>query len=100
MGDESVIGDETVIGGEDGAETPPPDGERELAERLRAALLAADPDLRADELAGDTADAVRERYAAARARRATVSAGAPGRLPPAPLNALGKIRAGLARLDD
>lgn len=101
MGDESVIGDERVIGGEeDGAETPPPDGERELAERLRGALLAADPDLRADELAGDTADAVREGYAAARARRATVSAGAPGRLPPAPLNALGKIRAGLARLDD
>lgn len=100
MGDESVIGDETVIGGDGGAEKPPPDGERELAERLRAALLAADPDLHADELAGDTADAVRERYAAARARRATVSAGAPGRLPPAPLNALGKIRAGLARLDD
>lgn len=99
MGDESVNGDEPVIGGDGGAEETPPAAGDDLAERLREALLAADPDLRADELAGETADAVREGYAAARARRATVSAGAPGRLPPAPLSALGKIRAGLARLD-
>ena len=107
MSDEPVIGGETneTDGGgetdeaEGRAQTADPDGE--LAERLREALLAADPDLRADELAGGAADEVRERYAAARAARTlAVSAGAPGRLSPAPLGALAKIRAGLARLDD
>lgn len=107
MSDEPVIGGETDGtgdgGGTDGTEgrSPAADPDGELAERLREALLAADPDLRADELAGGTADEVRERYAAARAARAvSVSAGAPGRLSPEPLGALAKIRAGLARLDD
>lgn len=104
MSDEPVIGGET----DETDETGEADGrslaaapEGELAERLREALLAADPDLRAEELAGATAGEVRERYAAARAARAVaVPAGAPGRLSPAPSDALAKIRAGLARLDD
>lgn len=104
MSDEPVIGGDTGetdgMDEADGRErTAVPEGE--LAERLREALLAADPDLRADELAGATAAEVRERYAAARAARAVaVPAGAPGRLSPALPGALAKIRAGLARLDD
>ena len=101
MSDEPVIGGETDESGEADGRSPAADPEGELAERLREALLAADPDLRAEELAGATAGEVRERYAAARAARAVaVPAGAPGRLSPAPSGALARIRAGLARLDD
>lgn len=105
MSDEPVIGGETgetdgTSGGEADGRARAADPEGALAERLRGALLAADPDLRADELAGATADEVRARYAAARAARAVaVPAGAPARLSPAPAGALAKIRAGLARLD-
>ncbi len=112
---------EPVIGGEGGepvetasevARGAPPTGaaaddsasasahtaERDLAERLRAALLAADGDIAPEELAGERAGEVHERYVAARARRKQVPVGAPGRLAQAPGSAFEKIREGLARL--
>ena len=116
MSEEPVIGadseqdsdpGEPVIGA-DAAEAPPVDAtESDLAEMLRETLLAAHDDLDADDLAGETVSAVRERYVAARARlqreaaearEAAVPAGAPGRLSPAPATAFEKIREGLTRL--
>ncbi len=94
--------DEPVIGG------PAPDApegdatEAELAELLRQTLLAAHDDLSPEDLAGETAEEVRERYVAARAQREAkgtpVPAGAPGRFAPAPESAFEKIREGLTRL--
>ncbi len=116
---------EPVIGGEsaqqndtDGRDEPaigatterPPGGdatEGELAELLRETLLAAHDDLTVDDLPGESAAEVRERYVAARARlereaaearAAQVPAGAPGRFAPAPGSAFEKIREGLTHL--
>ncbi len=117
------MSEEPVIGGEDtpnsGAEEQPkpvigaseedaPVGdasEAELAEVLRETLLAAHDDLTADDLPGESAAEVRERYVAARerldreAQEAKVPAGAPGRFAPAPASAFEKIREGLTRLN-
>ncbi len=111
MNEEPVIGDEdTREHGEDepvigGPAPDAPEGdatEADLAELLREALLAAHDDLSPEDLAGETAEDVRERYLAARAQREAkgtpVPAGAPGRFAPAPANAFEKIREGLARL--
>ncbi|MXY72726.1 MAG: hypothetical protein F4Y97_06755 [Dehalococcoidia bacterium] len=116
------MSEEPVIGGEDtpasGAEEQPkpvigadeeaPAGdasEAELAEVLRETLLAAHDDLTADDLPGESAAEVRERYVAARerlereAKGSPVPAGAPGRFAPAPTSAFEKIREGLTRLN-
>ena len=111
MNEEPVIGDEdTREHGEDepvigGPAPDAPEGdatEADLAELLRQTLLAAHDDLSPEDLAGETAEEVRERYLAARAQREAkgtpVPAGAPGRFAPAPANAFEKIREGLARL--
>lgn len=117
MSEEAVIGagsppdgggeDEPMIGGQ---EQDPPEGDgagTDIAGMLRESLLAAHDDLSAEDLAGESADEVRERYVAARARldqearEATgpqVPAGAPGRFAPAPGTAFEKIREGLGRL--
>ena len=119
MSEEPVIGAEGAndSGGE-GADEPvigetdegAPQGEADNASPanlLREALLAAHDDLTADDLAGESAEEVRERYVAAReriareereARGAPVPAGAPGRFAPEPASAFEKIREGLARL--
>ena len=100
-------GDASVIGGPapDAAEGDPTDAA--LAELLRETLLAAHDDLSPEDLAGETAEDVRERYVATRARLedeareekgTQVPAGAPGRFAPAPEGAFEKIREGLARL--
>ncbi len=118
MSEEPVIGAESVA--ENDAEEPAEpvigevtdddDGEAiegELAGLLRETLLAAHDDLSADDLPGESAAEVRERYVAARARiereaaearAAQVPAGAPGRFAPAPASAFEKIREGLTRL--
>ena len=119
MSEEPVIGAESVA--ENDAEEPaePVIGEvaddeeggdpteAELAGLLRETLLAAHDDLSADDLPGESAAEVRERYVAARARiereagearAAQVPAGAPGRFAPAPASAFEKIREGLTRL--
>ncbi len=111
MSEESVISDEDT--GEHGEDEPviggpapdAPEGdatEADLAELLRQTLLAAHDDLSPEDLAGETAEDVRERYLAARAEREAkgtpVPAGAPGRFAPAPASAFEKIREGLARL--
>ena len=120
MSEEPVIGSEDtpdvgaeeqpepVIGDEAG-EAPEPDAsEPELAGLLRETLLAAHDDLTADDLPGESAAEVRERYVAARERLAgeardakgpQVPAGAPGRFAPAPSSAFEKIREGLTRLN-
>ena len=119
MSEESVIGGEGTQeqGGEEGDEPviggPAPDATEgdatnaALAELLREALLAAHDDLSPEDLAGETAEDVRERYVAVRARLegeareakgTQVPAGAPGRFAPVPANAFEKIREGLARL--
>ncbi len=117
MSEEPVIGAEEA-GGEGAEEQPEPvigatDGEvpardaseAELAEVLRETLLAAHDDLTADDLPGESAAEVRERYVAARerldreAQEAKVPAGAPGRFAPAPTSAFEKIREGLTRLN-
>lgn len=116
MSEEPVIGAESaqderasdeqepVIGGPD-EEAPNGDAsEAELAELLRETLLAAHDDLTQDDLPGESAAEVRERYVAARerlereAKASQVPAGAPGRFAPAPASAFEKIREGLTRL--
>ena len=114
------MSEEPVIGGESTQEQSGEDGdapvtgrpaneaaegdasEAELAGLLRETLLAAHDDLSPEDLAGETAEDVRERYLAARAQREAkgtpVPAGAPGRFAPAPANAFEKIREGLTRL--
>ena len=111
MNEEPVISDEDT--GEHGEDEPVIGGpasdaaegdatEVELAELLRQTLLAAHDDLAPEDLPGETAEDVRERYLAARAQREVkgtpVPAGAPGRFAPEPANAFEKIREGLARL--
>ena len=119
MSEEPVIGGESVEEHDsEGRDEPvigtategPPGGdatEAELAELLRETLLAAHDDLTADDLPGESAAEVRERYVAARtrlereaaeARAAQVPAGAPGRFAPEPGTAFEKIREGLTRL--
>ncbi|KAA0237330.1 hypothetical protein EDM76_06640 [bacterium] len=80
---------------------------RDLLERLRAALLAAEPLIEPWLLTGETAEEVEASFAAARdlvarIREAVrkesapaVPAGAPGRASPRPQGAFAKIRAGL-----
>ena len=119
MSEEPVIGgerteehdadgrDEPVIGAT-AEDTPGGDAtEGELAALLRETLLAAHDDLTAEDLPGESAAEVRERYIAARARiereaaearAAQVPAGAPGRFTPEPGSAFEKIREGLTRL--
>ena len=98
---------ETVIGG------PPREDAiaSEVARLLREALLAAHDDLAPEDLSGQSAADVRERYLAARERLDreaaeapphapfAAPAGAPGRFAPAPATAFEKIREGLARLN-
>ena len=119
MSDKPVIGgestqeqggeaaDETVIGGPAPAAAEGDTTDAALAKMLREALLAAHDDLSPEDLAGETAEGVRERYVAVRARLegeareakgTPVPAGAPGRFAPVPANAFEKIREGLARL--
>ncbi len=83
---------------------------RDAVGRLRAALLAADPDVAPEMVSGETAAEVESSFAVARevmtrlrekARRdaaVAVPAGAPGRATRAPASALEKIRAGLGRM--
>ncbi|MBI5948957.1 MAG: hypothetical protein HY875_12535 [Chloroflexi bacterium] len=83
---------------------------RDAIERLRTALLASDPDVAPEMVAGETAAEVEASFAVARevvdrlrekARRdaaVAVPAGAPGRATRAPASALEKIRAGLGRM--
>ena len=119
------MSEEPVIGGERGAEAEgeeqeepiigepadePADGDGgsgDLAVLLRETLLATHDDLSPEDLAGESAEEVREHYVAARARLeresaeaqgTPVPAGAPGRFAPAPESAFEKIREGLARL--
>ncbi len=114
MSEEPVIGAESTEGpAEPVIGEPPPEPvevevvEPDLAGLLRETLLAAHADLSPEDLAGESAEEVRERYVAALARleresaeaRGTpVPAGAPGRFAPAPESAFEKIREGLARL--
>ena len=97
------VSSEPMIGATATDEVKVPD-EDDLAERLRAALLATDDDLDPDTLSGDTFDEVVASFAAARAPQdptpepaPPVPAGAPGRLAPLRLTAFEKIREGLAR---
>lgn len=80
----------------------------ELLERVRAALLASDPDVEPGLVAGETLEEIETSFAAARefvarvrqrveARAAVIPAGAPGRTPPGATTAFEKIRAGLRR---
>ncbi|MGE5595523.1 MAG: hypothetical protein ACM3S1_05750 [Hyphomicrobiales bacterium] len=83
--------------------------QRELLDRVRAAMLTAEPDIDPDLVQGATLaeleasfESARELVSRIRKRvagqlAASVPAGAPGRAaPPAPASAMEKIRAGLA----
>lgn len=82
--------------------------DRDNLERYRTALLATDPALTADLLAGDTFDEVDASFAAARelvarlrneaAAAQDVPPGAPGRSANPPTSSFDKIRKGLASL--
>lgn len=80
----------------------------ELLQRVRAALLASDPDVEPGLVAGETLEEIEASFAAARefvarlrqrveARATVIPAGAPGRTPPGAVTAFEKIRAGLRR---
>lgn len=82
---------------------------RAAVERLKAALVAANPAIDAALLTGDTVDEVESSFTAAsalvervreqlrREQAAAIPAGAPPRGQPAPRTAIEKIREGLAR---
>lgn len=84
------------------------EAERALLERYRLALLATEPAIPAELVAGESAEEIEASFAAAkelaeRVRRGVraedarrVPAGAPGRAGGGPLSAFEKIRAGLA----
>ena len=83
---------------------------RDLVARYRAALLASDPGIEPDLVAGETADEVEASFIAAqrlvagireavrREQAPPVPAGAPGRAATGPQTAYDKIRAGLSRI--
>lgn len=82
---------------------------RVLLDRVRELMLASEPAIAPELLAGETLEELEASFAAARetVRRVreavqregpAVPAGAPGRTPPAPLSAFEKIRAGLSRI--
>jgi hypothetical protein len=101
MDDEPIIGGQAL---EDEAESVR--AERDAAiERLRTALAASLPGTAPELIAGSTVADLEASYEAVRAAAATrqaqapaIPAGAPGRLPPPPLSAFEKIRAGVGRL--
>ena len=106
--------DETSPNPESGPDSGPAEAllalNRDLVARYRAALLASDPAIEPELVAGDTADEVEASFIAAqrlvagirdalrREQAPPVPAGAPGRAAIGPHTAYDKIRAGLSRI--